>query len=213
MMLFLLAMIFSCTKSDETQQVGAPEVSYSQNVYQIPFHTEGISTAPTIEWNGDVGLFSLQKAVPGVSIDFQTGVLTWDGTLPIGENNIVVIAVNEARAVQAFVSLSHDFSGNFQGELEFPNFDPILPFDLNFETNGSATVSIGENGAPSDFGFWTMTGNTISGQYSWSDDLGPYLIEGTLTTTEAGAYIEGRFAEGPVNEENAVFHVDFVPDE
>lgn len=212
MMLFLLGMIFSCTKSDETQQVGAPEVSYNENVYQTPFRTMGNSIAPTISWNGDVGLFSLDKAIQGVSIDFKTGVVSWDGTHPIGEYKIRIIAVNEAQEVQTSVLLQHSFNGNFQGDVDFPEYDPIVPFRVFFDPNGSGTVSVGENGAPSDFGFWTMDGNTISGQYSWSDDLGPYFIEGELTTTIDGAYIDGHYDEGPVNEESGVFRVDFVPE-
>ena len=157
-------------------------------------------------------MFSLKNAVPGVSIDFKTGILSWDGALPIGESKIIVIAVNEAQAVQAYLLLSHDFSGNFQGEVEFPNFDPILLFGLNFNPNGSGTVSLGDNGAPSDFGFWTMEGNIVSGQYTWSDDPGPYFIEGVLTTTETGAYIEGRYDEGSVDDGSGVFRVDFVPE-
>ena len=60
----ILGIIFSCSKSDETKTILAPKADYIKDVYQVAFHSQGNSTAPNIDWNGDVGLFSIQNAIP-----------------------------------------------------------------------------------------------------------------------------------------------------
>ena len=174
----ILGIIFSCSKSDETKTILAPKADYIKDVYQVAFHSQGNSTAPNIDWNGDVGLFSIQNAIPGVSIDFKTGVVSWNGTLPMGENDITILVVNEAGASPTNIQLTHLLSGNFRGEVKFPDYDPVIDFGLNFNANGSGTVTIGGFDNDSDLGFWTIDGSIIQGQYAWSDDPGPYFIEG-----------------------------------
>ncbi|WP_394747906.1 hypothetical protein [Spongiimicrobium salis] len=187
----LLLLNWSCSSDDSGETGTLAIIGYSQSIVQIPFFTDGSTAAPNIDWNGDVGLFSIQNAVQGTSIDFNTGVVSWNSSLPVGTNNITVLAVNSAGAASTTIQIANNFEGVFVGTIDFFEIDPV-PATFIFDNDGTSTFHIG-NSPPSLPASWNLQGNIIRSQYIFDDDPGPFFIEGTLTNTEMEAYIEGRY--------------------
>ncbi len=71
---YVLSFLFLACSKDEESRI---EISYDFQVLEIVFQSVGESTAPTVEWNGEVGTFSLKNPTDGISVDPNSGVLTW----------------------------------------------------------------------------------------------------------------------------------------
>lgn len=69
-------------------------LKYSTVGYDVLEGTALNSVKPTVEWNGVVGTFTLAGAPAGVSIDANTGIITFDATVAAGDYNFTVTAVN-----------------------------------------------------------------------------------------------------------------------
>ncbi|NAS11867.1 hypothetical protein [Poritiphilus flavus] len=189
--LLLLVIFCSCSKSDDSN-VSPPQFDY-ENLSAI-FYVEGNSAPPVVDWHGDIGQFGLQGSNQGVDINPQTGVISWDKTLPLGVSEIQVIAFNNGGISSKMISIENMFEGNFSGSstLELTTRD----LDLNFSQNGSGLlISYGlvTREVP---GTWNMEENQVSGEYPNPDEMLTYWIEGELIDSKVGPKIEGKFSVG-----------------
>jgi len=191
----ILLFCLSCKNDDEgfIQQISAPTVLLPNANITATFFTEGQTEAPIINWNGSTGVFSIASNIIGISVNENTGIISWDKSLLLGSNTIELVATNSAGQTSVNVMIDNNFSGNFEGSY---NLDPNstttpTPFAMNFNEDGTM-VAIGTSEAP---GTWTMSGNTITSLYvtvSGSDHIA--VVDLIYSDTEAT--LTGLFSNG-----------------
>jgi len=54
----------------------------------------GKSVMPTIEWNNDIGKFTINSTTASITIDQDSGVISWKSSLALGTYNLTVTAAN-----------------------------------------------------------------------------------------------------------------------
>ncbi len=197
----ILAVLMACSKSDDGP-TAAPEVSYEQQI-MAGFYTTGNSGIPQVNWNGDIGQFGLQKNIEGLSIDKNTGVLSWSKLLPVGKHEVNVIVFNNSGSDTATITLENPLVGKFKGDL-FPsvtiqgNKNYILEFD--FKEDGTLTGFTqltnknDEIEGPFEFfGNFTTEKNEVHGSFQYEEVADPIPIGGLIKQTEQQAMLSGTY--------------------
>jgi hypothetical protein len=162
MVLFLLNS--SCTDRDDL--ISPPSDFYYLGSLPIPFYTHDSSGLPNINWGGEQGIFNLNEAYTGVSVDKQTGILSWNENLPLGENAVFVTATNSAGSAIATVLLVHQFSGQFNGGYNVnPSSTIITDSNLTIAFNVNGTLSLTDSGTTAT-GTWSFESGKLIVLYS-----------------------------------------------
>lgn len=112
--LVIVLVITACSKNDDAPVVEAPILSVTPNLTASYFQ-QGESPLPEVQWNGDRGKFGLENNIQGLSIDSETGQLSWGPSLPIGVHTVILFAYNEAGKDLASLTISNPFQGTFKG--------------------------------------------------------------------------------------------------
>ncbi len=186
-LVLLFGIIYSCSKSDD---VGPPQFAYAQPL-EACFFQEGNSLAPSVDWNGDQGQFALQDLVESVTLDAQTGVISWDKTLAPGLSNFSVLASNQAGTRSTTVSIENILVGNFGGSYSLGGSSYDL--DLNFTKDGTGTLVVHGPAFRQIEGSWTIEDGLFTGEFQDPEDSFTYFMDGELTITKTGAKIAGTF--------------------
>jgi len=167
---FISLLLFSCSKDSDDNSVSAPTDFEYPTGGPVPFYTHGSTGTPTINWNNDIGTFTLDNNYMGVSIDENTGVLSWNEDLPLHENYINVTATNSAGIAQTTVLFLHQFSGVFNGGHNLDPTSTMIPNNnLNITFNVDGTLNI------------TDHIETVSGTWSFNN-AGKLICNYTLTS-------------------------------
>lgn len=180
--LIIASIIFtiSCSKENE---INIPTVSYSSTTIDATFFEAGVSMAPTILWNGNEGLFSITTSLEGLSINPNSGVLSWTKALPNGKHPIDIVVTNSAGQTTINVTLDNTFQGVFIGKLG------SCLSELEFKKDGtfSYTYAKGENIIGN--GFWESNSETVIANYVVNEeDFGggisvDYSLKGNIVQT------------------------------
>ena len=162
-LLIICFTMSSCGDDKDDVAIGAPTDFEYPAGGPIPFYTNGDSGTPTINWNNDIGFFTLDNTYTGISINEVTGVLSWNEDLPLHDNLVDVTATNSAGTAHVSVLFLHQFSGVFDGG---HNLDP----NSTTVTTNNLTATFNVGGTAS----YTDNGETVTG--SWSFNLAGKLI-------------------------------------
>ena len=169
-------------------------LKYSKTNFEIGFYETGQSGVAQVSWNGNTGTFGIAESVPGVSVDPTTGVISWDGDLPLGISYVRVIASNANGNVEKEVTLEHKFSGSFTGGYNFnPNSGADLNtgFNLTFMEDGTMTAS--DNGAPATGTYIINDNNHLEVTYSYDGTSLLYLDADLHYSKDKTPEIEGKW--------------------
>ncbi|NAS11868.1 hypothetical protein [Poritiphilus flavus] len=184
----LLWMSLACSKSDD--EISPPELRFSEEVI-TPFYTAGSSAPPMVNWNGNKGRFGIKNAVKGISIDSNSGIVSWKKTLPTGLNVIEVLAFNNAGSTSAFLEIEHLFHGEFKGLFDtfiLVEGEPIF-INLKFNPEGSCSY---EHFSTSVEGFWEISKDSINALFFFEgEEVDQRFLKGIVVHTNEEAYIEG----------------------
>ena len=158
--LIIAITFFIACSNDDTPPVSTPTVTYSDTTINATLFQEGNSSAPTVNWNGNQGSFSLTSTIEGLNINTTTGVLNWTKLLAPKIHNVEVIATNSEGQIIINLTINNPFQGFFIGGINFDASSIGLDSsqEYTFNTNGS---------------FITIGGGT-----------GTYILSGTSITTE-----------------------------
>jgi len=188
-LVLILVTTIACGKDDPLPEVNIPTVSYASPSMEAQFFKEGQSTAPTVNWNNNQGLFSLATAIEGLTINASTGVLNWTKALPEGEHAVEVIAKNSAGQTSISLTLKNALQGQFIGV-----FDSVEIFKVKLIADGSIEVIAGNDDSNLATGTWSVDGNSVKADYSYSH--GDWSFKGTLTQTESKVTLIGDYYSG-----------------
>jgi hypothetical protein len=164
-LLLLVSVLFnSCTDVDDL--IDPPSDFYYTGSLPIPFYTHGNSDVPNINWGNEVGFFNLNATYPGVGVDTQTGILSWNENLPLGESTVQVTATNSGGAAIATVLFLHQFSGQFNGGYNTnPNSTIVTTTNLNILFNVNGTMIVTDSGTTVN-GTWNFVANKLFCHYT-----------------------------------------------
>lgn len=168
-MILLMMLITSCSVEELPSIIQPSNFSYPNDEVEIVFYSTGNSNSPTVDWGGEVGKFELESSISGISINEETGVLNWQGGVPLGENEIRVTAKNSAGSTSTLYIINQPFSGSFDGGYNFnPNSTDLTSnnYNLTFATDGTLTV---RDRSSTGTGTWTFTtGNNMDISYTYT---------------------------------------------
>lgn len=186
------ALITSCSSDDDGNTASNPSVTYSTTTFNATFFTSGSSGAPSVNWQGNQGSFSLASPLAGLTINSTTGVLNWTKDLPLGTHNVQVVATNSNGQTTVNITINNPLQGTFTGTYGGSQF-----FEFEFNADGTCTLKANDELNPDlGTGTWTRTDNTIVVDYNYDDfpDF-DYSLSGTLTIG-ANAVYSGNWYSG-----------------
>jgi len=175
-------VLASCSKT-ENQYNLAPEISYNSEL-SATFFTEGNSSVPNVNWNGSVGQFGLKKAVKEVSIDSDTGVISWSKKLSLGNNPITLLVFNNGGITSVEINLENEFEGKFMGTHGFSDPKQV---EIDFKSDG--TSSLIYDGSTSVEEESSLIENEIKVRFENEEKI--YIIEGLVEYSQDKALIDG----------------------
>ncbi|PCE65802.1 putative Ig domain-containing protein [Sediminicola luteus] len=189
----VILLLTSCSKDDDGPKFEAPEFSYSETTVPILFSTSGSLSAPNVNWNNAPGAFSISPSIIGLSINAQTGTLSWDRSLPPGTHQIVVTATNQAGSQDQQISLENPFHGIFTGSYVGSSGNTWF-YELEFDANGGMlTREDDENDPTLGTGTYTLSQNTILANYTYDVGGSEYSLKLDLNQTTNMAELDGAW--------------------
>ncbi|MGB3608489.1 MAG: hypothetical protein WA775_05595 [Psychroserpens sp.] len=197
--LILLTFTFSCSSDDDASAIDIPALNYTVSTFNAVFFQAGNASAPSINWNGDQGSFSLATALTGLSINNTNGIVSWDKTLPIGIHDVQAIATNSAGQTTANLTINNPLQGVFTGTID--NGSNGF-FEVEFFSDGTTVAKTEDSGSPPTAnGTWTNANNNIVADVTNPENGVEVSLSGTLTigTTAvyAGQWHDGHGAANP----------------
>lgn len=187
-LMLLLTVIMSCSSDDDSPQITSPSVSYNTSTINATFFHDGNTNAPTVNWNGNQGTFSLANSIPGLSIDATTGVVSWTKIFAPGEHEVQVVASNSAGQTTSYFTVKNLLQGEFIGVL-----DESTDFIIEFFTDG--IIEIKHFSPPEDayYGTWKLIGNEIIANLTLVEiPAEQYSLRGNLVQTNTSATYSGN---------------------
>ena len=183
----IMVLLFSCSSDDDNGvQVLSPDIDYPESQKTVSFMESGEFESPMVEWNGEEGsLQLLNTSLEGISIDQTTGIISYDGSMPLGTTEILISAQNSAGESTQSIVLEHLFDAEMTGGYNF---------DTNDETDFSSDISINFN---SDNTYTQIRNTTTDGVWSREGNLftldGNIQLEGELNYDGANAFMTGTW--------------------
>lgn len=188
-LLVALLFVYSC----EGLFNSAPTVTYSNTNLVASFYEEGSSPAPSVNWNGTQGSFSMAPEIEGMVINSTNGIVTWTASLAPGLHEFSIVATNSSGQISIPMTIENAFQGTFTG-----TYDADRYFELEFDPDGTILIKANNSSDPDlASGTWTLDSNSITSNYTYQEvESEKYSIAGTLTQTANQAVITGNWYVG-----------------
>ncbi|WP_299259317.1 hypothetical protein [uncultured Aquimarina sp.] len=205
--LLLFLIINACNNDDDTNGL---RIVYEENFIETFFLEAGETLPPAVNWSGERGIFSattLPNTAPddlfnrsNLSIDEQTGVLSWDRSIPLGETEIFITASNSIESTTVIVTIKNTFiEGLFYGGFNNDvNDNSNASFDsgsINFTKEGTAgLLGINDGDIFSMEGTWTIDESIMTVNF----DTDNRVLKGYMNgrSGEPAATFTGQWGEG-----------------
>ena len=150
-----------------------------------------------------MGTISLSNAVPGISVDGVTGVVSWDRSLPLGVNAVQVRATNPVDTYVVDLTIENYFEASFTGGFNEDPSSQELPLGMamTFNRDGSMTMVVDDGNCTGQQcegnGTWSMNASTVTVRYRFphvgADGSDPFRADGELAYSNAEAELAGTW--------------------
>lgn len=197
----LIGSLTSCS-SDDDAQMSPPSISFSSEDLIAGFFTAG-AASPTINWNGEEGTVTLNEVIRGLTVNEDTGELTWTRELPEGIHTVTLTATNSIGSQSIEIELDNTLQGIFTG-----TYDNVGFLEFEFYTDGTLDVRI--NNTPDlATGVWTKNGDEIQVDYTYPSGWKNSTRGDIVHTLQSVRYFGNWYFEhGAVaGEEGGVFEI------
>lgn len=131
----------SCSKEDDGPRVAVPNVSFTNTQISATFFQAGASEAPEINWNGEQGSVTITPAIEGLSVDNQTGQLSWTNMLAPTQHNFQLVAANSAGQSITDFTIDNYLEGEFVGTYSTNGNSSEFYFKITFYPNGAMSAT------------------------------------------------------------------------
>ncbi|WP_299314290.1 hypothetical protein [uncultured Aquimarina sp.] len=205
--LLFFVIINACNNDDDSNDL---RIVYEENFIETLFLETGETEPPVVNWSGERGIFSattLPNTAPddlfnrnNLSIDEQTGVLSWDRSIPLGETEIFITASNSIESTTVIVTIKNTFiEGLFYGGFNNDvNDNSNASFDsgsINFTKEGTAgLLGINDGDIFSMEGTWTIDESIMTVNFDTDNRVLKGYINGR--SGEPAATFTGQWGEG-----------------
>lgn len=202
-MLISTLFFLACSSEDDSLTISIPTVNYASTTIEATFFEEG-STAPSVNWNGEQGSFSLAGSTEGLTINATTGVLSWSKLLAPDSHNLQIIAANSAGQTTITIILINPLQGVFTKI--YPSTDSI---EIEFKRDNTMfyrqITSFDTVVSP---GTYTINNNIIVAELIEDDgSISSFSLSGTLTQSISLATYTADLLYGEINYVAASFEV------
>ena len=191
----LLCLAQSCEQIAELTgdaSIDAPEVAYATTNYTATFYTAGSSSAPSVDWNGDQGTFSLGTDVEGLSVNSTTGQLQWTKVLPVGTHEVEVVVANSEGQVVVPITVENLPAGTFTGTDSRGFY-----WSITFMNDGTAAVRLNNKNSPDPAtATYELTGIDLEGTVTYDDNSSVFAITGRFMLSASKAVFDGEWYNG-----------------
>ncbi|SEK81911.1 hypothetical protein SAMN04487910_1206 [Aquimarina amphilecti] len=196
--LLFLVIINACTSDDDSNSIS---IEYEENLIETSFLEEGETIPPTINMLEENGTFSATTLPSSEEVDLvgnsifinsETGVLSWNNSLPLGEINVFVTASNEFGTGSVTITINNVFTGRnkfmtggFNNDTSDNPFSSIIEDNLllQLRDDGVVTLLSEFDSTVVGSGNWKAEGNIIKVSYTHIDYPGENLVmKGVLST-------------------------------
>lgn len=210
LVLILVSISFFYACNDDPVAITPEGFSYTNAIVDVDFYESGQTGVPLITWNGSLGNFGFASAYDGLAINSTTGVISWNGDLPLGETDVTVIATNANGTISTTLTINHIFSASFTGSYNFDPNDTNVSGDnykLIFNTDGTITAIDFTSNAS---GTYTIDDdNKILASYSYDGSSSIIYLDADLTYSDAQTpYVDGLWGSVENNPNSGYFKVE-----
>ncbi|EZH75101.1 hypothetical protein ATO12_10265 [Aquimarina atlantica] len=205
--ILLIFIIGACSNDDDNVlTITGISVVYNETKIENTFFEEGATLPPTVDWDGEKGTFSSSSEVVtrgDVKIDKDTGVISWERSIPLGEVEIDIKAANSSHTTMVKVVINTVFKeGVFFGgfnddtsdEPDYSNID--FEFYIQFFENGTLSLSKPDDPGFSGTGTWQSDGPNLSIRYETTESAPDELIMVGFITNGTRSSLKGVWGRG-----------------
>ncbi|WP_299435723.1 hypothetical protein [uncultured Aquimarina sp.] len=189
--LVFFVIIHACTSDDDSNGL---RIEYENSFIETLFLEAGETAPPVVNWSGEKGTFSattLPITAPddlfnrNLSIDEETGALSWDRSIPLGETEVFITASNSLESTTISVTINNTFiEGLFVGGFNNDTSDEPNFFTIENDTflilskDGTAALSSTSDSDVSFIGTgtWTADDGDITINYITTNSPGENLV-------------------------------------
>lgn len=163
---------------------GAPkDLKYQPNSINVQLGVAGSSAAPTVDWLGETGTYSISGAPTGVTINATSGVISWDNTVPAGAPYALTVSAANSQAPAATTIYTLIIDGQAPTDLVYDpdhiNTDAGVAGQsdkptVNWHSDKGSFEVVNKASLPAGISVDAVEGNIL-----WTDDLlvGEYNIQ------------------------------------
>ncbi|WP_108804674.1 hypothetical protein [Aquimarina sp. Aq107] len=206
--LFFIIIINACNNDDDNNGL---RVVYEESFIETSFLEAGETLPPAVNWSEERGTFSattLPNTAPDdlfnrntLSIDEETGVLSWDRSIPLGETEVFITASNSIESTTVTVTIKNTFIeglfyGGFNNDVTDNSNESFgSGSSINFTKEGTAgLLGISDGDIFSMEGTWIIDGSIMTVNF----DNNNRVLKGYLNgrSGEPGATFRGEWGEG-----------------
>jgi len=193
-----IPILFNCSKEDEPIiAISPPSINFSSTNFETTFFVSGHTPSPTVNWNGEQGIFSLNSIIKGVTINSNSGVISWSKELLLGINTIELIASNSAGQISINITIENLFKGVFKGGFNNnPNSKTIEDMNFYTYTFDSLGVITSTSAFGTETGKWEIHNKLLITEFS------TYVENFDIYKDGTNAYIEGLWVLLPYEDGN-----------
>ncbi|WP_103069161.1 hypothetical protein [Aquimarina sediminis] len=218
---FLILIMYACNNDDDANDLlviddnsNSLMITYEKERIEITFLEIGETESPTVNWSEEKGSFSATSLTTvggddlvgkAVFIDEETGVLTWDRSLPLGESEIFVTASNSSETATTTLAIKNTFVkgffvGGFNNDTsDDPDISTIINDTFLELLEDRTAIFSSEDPTFSGTGTWVAEGSVILIEYTTTDNPGEnFVMQGSMvgrTNVLPIVLFEGRWGK------------------
>lgn len=158
---FSLLILLSCSKDDDSPSV---DFNYASEIFEVAFRSQGIIPQPSMEWPQASGTFSLKNGIEGLEIDENTGAISIERNLQVGDHEVKVIAQSGTQSWETTLLVTSVLKYSFwvggwnnnpdSNEVEYNSI-------LQLYADGTLEIELIDEMGSEGVGVWSIDGNVI----------------------------------------------------
>lgn len=185
---FSLFILFSCSNDDASHSV---DFKYTSEVFEVAFRSQGTIPQPSIEWPQENGTFSLKESIEGLAIDENTGAISVERSLQVGEHEVTVIAQSGSHSWETSFLLTSVLKYTFWvgGRNNDPDSEEVeYNSILQLYEDGTLDIELFDEVGSEGVGVWSINGNAIQ---MWLCTYCSEMVPQDVPQTDEHSYFEG----------------------
>ncbi|NER17071.1 hypothetical protein [Spongiivirga citrea] len=215
---------YSCSNDDIENSTSGIHFEYAASTLETTFRNDGSYAPVILDWNGDVGTFSISSPSEILSrghivIDENTGVISWESNVPLGEWLLIIEARNSNTTATVEITFSNKFVKGFfvGGFVEDTSDEPdyaAIPneYVLTLKEGGTFLMENFDNSDLDFEGTWEANGSNLIATKDEETGVEPFKMAGFISVSSQ-TKIDGKYgtsisSEGEITDLKGIFRFE-----